>query len=118
MLRQDIPKSALVQGLGLNTLPKSYSDPKQRHRYVRVGTKRKGRETPKGTPTLNAEAQLSSASFHLEPKGIGKLHSQITTHGETSCFHNSPLLTWSGDELQEAITWICFHPLLIPYTVH
>ena len=57
----------------------SYSDPKQRHRYVRVGTKGKGRETPKGSPTLNAEAQLSSASFHdLEPKRYGELHSQTT----------------------------------------
>ena len=42
----------------------SYSDPKHRTRNVRVGTKEKGRENRKGTPTLNQEAQLGSASFH------------------------------------------------------
>ena len=45
-----------------------YSNPKQRYNYVRVGTKGKGWGTPKGSPTLNVEAQLSHASFHLEPK--------------------------------------------------
>ena len=44
-----------------------YSNPKQRYNYVRVGTKGKGWGTPKGSPTLNVEAQLSHASFHLEP---------------------------------------------------
>ena len=57
----------------------SYSDPKQRHRYVRIGTRKKGRENPKGTPTLNAEAQLKPAPFHLEPKRYGELHSQTNS---------------------------------------
>ena len=45
----------------------------------RVGTKEKGREDRKGTPTLNQEAQLGSASFMLEPNdnvGTCWLHSQ------------------------------------------
>ena len=68
----------------------SYSDPKQRHRYVRIGTRRKGRETPKGTPTLNAEAQLSSASFHLEPKRYGELHSQTNSTQGNVVFSQLP----------------------------
>ena len=60
----------------------SYSYPKHREHYVGRGTRRKGRENPKGSPTLNEEAALSSkASFHLEPKhnSSAKLHNQTTT---------------------------------------
>ena len=51
-----ISKYVLISFLFLS----SYSDPKQRTRNVRVGKKRKGRETQEGSPTLNGETQLSS----------------------------------------------------------
>ena len=60
----------------------------------------------------------SQLLFILSQNVMASYTVRLTLYRETSCFNNSPLLTWSGNELQEAITWIRFHPLLIPNTVH
>ena len=88
----------------------SYSDPKQRPSYVRVGTKRKGPGQTKGSPNPELRAKFKDAPFHLEPKVTLPVHGYTVRHNlytrERRNLTTPPLLTWSGNELQEVITWI------------